>query len=468
MTQSDIRMPAVAGSFYPADRITLKSMVDEYLRNAAVNGSMPVQAVIVPHAGYVFSGEVAGKAFAQINPSARYKHIFLLGPSHHVAFEGASVNTAFGHYDTPLGRMEVDTETGNTLVNDNAVFSYVPKAHVKEHCLEVQLPFLQERLDYMPPIIPIIVGTQDIEKIKQIAYVLQPYFIPENLFIISSDFSHYPSYEDAEKVDRLTGNAILTGAVDKFLDALSVNADRHITNLYTSACGQCAIAILLLMMERRRELTIEHLAYCNSGDSSHGGKDEVVGYHAFAIRTFSLTEEERNTLLKIARTRIANKLRGISANGNDCEEYTSALEMACGAFVTLTIHGKLKGCIGNLESSEPLYVLIGDMAESAAFEDPRFYPLTPEELDDVHIEISVLSPLRKIHSIDEFRLGRDGIYMTNRIHGGTFLPQVATETGWTKEEFLGHCARDKAGLGWDGWKNATLYVYQAEVFGEED
>lgn len=467
MTQSTIRIPAVAGSFYPADKVTLQSTVNDYLLQAGTKGSHHIQAVIVPHAGYIFSGAVAGKAFAQIDPYTEYKHIFLLGPSHHAAFDGASVNTAFDYYETPSGRLNVDTETGKTLIKEHPVFSYIPPAHDKEHCLEVQLPFLQMRLKHLPPIVPVIIGTQDLDRIEQIAQALQPYFTPENLFVISSDFSHYPSYEDAKEVDATTGNAILTGSLQKFLDALSRNAGRHTTNLYTSACGQCAIAALLLMMEQRKDLAIEHLAYCNSGDTPQGGKEEVVGYHAFAIKTTSLTNDEKHTLLKIARERIAAELQGKSAPILPKNKITDTLKMVRGAFVTLTIHGKLRGCIGNLKGSEPLYKLIADMARAAAFEDPRFLPLSPEELDDVHIEISVLSPLKRIHSIDEIQLGRDGIYMTKGIYGGTFLPQVAAETGWTKDEFLGHCARDKAGLGWDGWKDADIYTYQAEIFEEE-
>lgn len=477
-----IRFPAVAGTFYPADKTTLQTMVNGYLQNASVQSHNNIQAVIVPHAGYVFSGNTAAKAFAQIPSSTDYKRIFLLGPSHRAAFNGASVNNVSHYYATPLGRIKVDTETCNQLLQADPVFSYVSQAHEKEHCLEVQLPFLQEHLKTLPPIVPIIIGTQDFEKIERIAHVLQPYFTPDNLFVISSDFSHYPSYEDAEVIDKATGEAILSNSIDTFLNTLSENANKHIYNLYTSACGQCAIAVLLLMMEQRKDLSIKHLAYCNSGDSPHGGKDEVVGYHAFAItedkpavsdeksdsQPFVLTDKEKTTLLRIARESIKNKLNGKNPYICPPEELTDTLKMTCGAFVTLTSKGRLRGCIGNLRGHGPLYNLISQMAIAAAFEDPRFYPLAADEFDDIHIEISVLSPLKRINTIDNIRLGKDGIYIVKGINAGTFLPQVATETGWTKEEFLGHCAHDKAGLTWDGWKTADIYTYQAEVFKEEE
>lgn len=502
-SKGTVRTPAVAGTFYPSDKTTLRTMVDNFLHETKVESSDNVQAVIVPHAGYIFSGSTAAKAFARIAPSAKYQHIFLLGPSHRVAFDGASVNTAADYDATPLGKIKVANDIGEALIHADSTFRYLPQAHEKEHCLEVQLPFLQEQLQNVPPVIPIIIGTQDFEKLEHIARTLQPYFTSDNLFVISSDFSHYPSYENAMDVDKATGEAILSSSVDCFLDVLTENANRHIPNLYTCACGQCAIAVLLLMMEKRDDLHIEHLAYCNSGDSPHGGKEEVVGYHAFTVtykkdrqvsdtalgenssssgkhpkpssevydsaeHPFTLSSQEKGTLLNIARKSITNELLGISKKSYTEKELTPTLKMTCGAFVTLTLNGKLRGCIGNLIGTKPLYQLVSNMAKAAAFEDPRFYPLTPEELTTIHIEISVLSPLKEVHSIDEIQLGRDGVYLVKGSYGGTFLPQVATETHWTKEEFLGHCARDKAGLGWDGWKDATIYTYQAEVFEEEE
>ena len=235
-----------------------------------------------------------------------------------------------------------------------------------------------------------------------------------------------------------------------------------------------------MMMQGREDLEIRHLDYRNSGDAAvYGDKSEVVGYHAFAVvykegtdkkmdsdGGFSLTEEERNVLLETARRSIGAAFEGRYWLPSD-SVLTQTLKAECGAFVTLHLHGRLRGCIGNLVGVKPLYKTVAEMARAAAFEDTRFRPLTQAELAQVHIEISVLSPLRKISSPEELVLGRDGILMVKDGRSGTFLPQVADETGWTKEEFLGHCARDKAGIGWNGWKDADLYVYQAEVFDEQ-
>lgn len=471
--EKKVRMPAVAGAFYPADADTLKETVVSFLSEASsAEADKKVQAIIVPHAGYVYSGSVASEAIKAIPSDAVYKRIFLLGPSHRAAFDGASVNDAFDSYATPLGQVKVDNETVDALLHADPVFTYVPEAHAREHCLEVQLPFLQVHLQHVPPIVPVIIGTQDLAKLRRIAQALQPYFTSDNLFVISSDFSHYPSYEDANRVDKATGEAIESGSLRKFLDALEKNAHKGVPRLATSACGQSPIAVLLLLMEGRNDLQVRHLAYCNSGDAIYGDKDRVVGYHAFSIvkkdgeDAFALTGEERAQLLQIARKSIDYELARKTDLPYDSTKMSPALKEHCGAFVTLHKGEKLHGCIGNLIGYKPLYQTVASMARAAAFEDPRFYPVEENEMKDIDIEISVLSPLRKIQSIDEFQLGRHGIYIIKGEHRGTFLPQVAEETGWTKEEFLGHCARDKAGLAWNGWKDAELYVYEAIVFGE--
>ena len=147
---------------------------------------------------------------------------------------------------------------------------------------------------------------------------------------------------------------------------------------------------------------------------------------------------------------------------------TKTLKKSCGAFVTLHKEGKLRGCIGRFVADEPLYEIVQKMSVAAATEDRRFPVVESNELKELDLEISVLTPLKKIDSIDEIEMGKHGIYIKKGFASGTFLPQVAIETGWTKEEFLGYCARNKAGLGWDGWKDADIYIYEALVFDEEE
>ena len=461
-----VRPATQANRFYTGDARELSEEVDSFLalhRGATIYHH--VAAVIVPHAGYYFSGRVAASAYMSVPADQPYKRIFLLGPSHHEWLDGASVNTEADYYATPLGDVKVDRETARSITEADSVFSYQPKAHDREHCLEVQLPFLQRRLGDVPPIVPIIISTNDFNKLKRIAHVLKPYFTEENLFVISSDFSHYPSYEDACEVDALTGKAIETGSVEAFIAALEQNARSGKRNLATSACGELAIATLMLMMDGSYE--VKHLMYQNSGDADNHDHSRVVGYHSFAIvrksdAGFALSDDEKRLLKEIALTSIKDSLAGKEISHSS--PLTTHLSAKCGAFVSLHKHGRLRGCIGHFGEDIPLHEIVAEMARAAAFEDPRFMPVTADELADIDIEISVLTPMRRIESLDEFELHRHGIYIRKGYRSGTFLPQVADEVNWTKEEFVSHCAQDKAGIGWDGWKDAELYVYEAIVF----
>ena len=464
-----VRPATQANRFYDGNPQQLCHEVDSFL--ALHKGSlMPdnVAALIVPHASYYYSGNVAASAYMTLNPAKPYQRIFLLGPSHHEWFDGASVNTEFDYYATPLDNVKVDRETAQQLVEADTLFSYRKEAHNREHCLEVQLPFLQRRLGDVPPIVPIIISTNDFSHLKRISEVLKPYFNDDNLFIISSDFSHYPSYEDACEVDARTGEAIASGDVEQFIDALETNARSGKRNLATSACGEFPIITLMLMLEKHHE--IRHLMYQNSGDIDDHDHSRVVGYHSFAIlrkqpsdEEFTLSDQEKQILKEIAFQSIKDSLDGKSIH-ETISFQLSNLNRKCGAFVSLHKHGQLRGCIGHFGEDFPLHEIVAEMARAAAFEDPRFTPLRREELDDIDIEISVLTPMRRIQSLDEFQLHRHGIYIRKGYRSGTFLPQVADEVNWTKEEFVGHCSRDKAGLGWDGWRDAELYVYEAIVF----
>lgn len=471
-----VRPATQANRFYTGDAQELREEVDSLLALHKGNAKYDnAAALIVPHAGYYYSGSVAASAYMSIDTKKSYKRIFLLGPSHHIWLDGASVNTEADYYATPLGNVKVDHETAMELVNkDNAysVFFYRKEAHNREHCLEVQLPFLQRLFSpkELPPIVPIIISTNDYEKLKRIADTLKPYFTEENLFVISSDFSHYPKYEDACEVDTKTGKAIETGDVEQFIDVLEQNAQSGIRNLATSACGEFPIITLMLMMDNSYE--VKHLMYQNSGDVDDSDKSRVVGYHSFAIlrygknNDFTLTEQDKKMLKDIALQSIKDSLDGKPVSKPDSSLFTlhSSLKQKCGAFVSLHKHGHLRGCIGHFGEDVPLHEIVAEMARAAAFEDPRFMPVSCQELDDIDIEISVLTPMRRIQSIDEFELHRHGIYIRKGYRSGTFLPQVADEVNWTKEEFVGHCSRDKAGLGWNGWRDAELYVYEAIVF----
>jgi AmmeMemoRadiSam system protein B/AmmeMemoRadiSam system protein A len=470
----NIRKPAVAGKFYPSDKDVLEDSLKAMFKRAEPKKTdKPVLAIIAPHAGYVFSGEVAASAFNQVEKK-HYNNVFVIGSSHHAYFEAASLYTA-GDFMTPLGKVKVDKELSKTLLKSNSCFIDNSEAHTPEHSIEVQLPFLQYVLGNDINLVPVLIGTQSQKSCNEIAMALKPYFNDENLFVISTDFSHYPEYSDATKSDNDIAQAIVSNSPAGFLKTKQKLEESGMKNLATAICGWTSVLTLLDITENIPGTSILPVNYKNSGDSYYGDKDQVVGYYAMAVtgtvntssRSF-LSDKEKKSLLVLARNTIEGYIVNHKIPDVDKKVITQGTSQPCGAFVSLHEKGELRGCIGNFSAEKPLYSTIQDMAVASSTQDYRFSPVQADEIDKLEIEISVLTPLRKISSIDEILLGKHGIYIIKGIHKGTFLPQVATETGWTKEEFLGHCARDKAGLDWDGWRNADIYVYEAIVFSEKD
>jgi AmmeMemoRadiSam system protein B/AmmeMemoRadiSam system protein A len=467
------RQPCVAGRFYPSDPAELKRELKGYFEEALPKKSENVLAIITPHAGYVYSGQVAATSFNQIDTGKDYEHIFVIGSSHRTYFDGASIYNK-GHYITPLGIVEVDLELAQKLIDDHKVFTFNSEAHLQEHSLEVQLPFLQYKMKREFKIVPIVMGTQSVNRIEKVAKALKPYFNERNLFVISSDFSHYPPYEDAVKTDEATATAIATNSPAEFLETIKKNEKKNISNLATSICGWTSVLALLEMTCDMEDVEIIPLQYKNSGDAAFGDKSQVVGYWSMAVvqqkksekEGFNLTEEDKKNLLHIARETIENYIRHGEIPVIDTSGFSQTIKTPAGAFVTLHNAGALRGCIGNFTPDKPLYLVVQDMAISAATKDYRFSRVKENELKKIDIEISVLTPMKKIDSVDEIELGKHGIYIKKGWNRGTFLPQVATSTGWDLDEFLGHCARDKAGIGWEGWKDAEVFIYEALVFDE--
>ncbi len=480
-SQSADRQPVAAGSFYEANKdILLKNIAGHFADCIKSPENWKVRAIISPHAGYVFSGTVAASAISATPKDAEIKNIFLIGSSHVMAFDGASVFYT-GDFITPLGRAEVNTEIATRLKGENKVFNFPVTAHLQEHSLEVQIPLIQYYYKKTPKIVPIIIGTNNTNTIKSIAEALRPYFTPDNLFLISSDFSHYPSYEDAIDVDNKTANAIVSDDPDVFLTVLKENTRNNINGLATSMCGWSSGLMLMYLAEGDSNLEFKKIDYCNSGDTPYGDKERVVGYNAIvliekgqttknkkegSVTELSFSKSEKEELFTIARNSIKTMLYDKKRLNIDEKKIPEALKRNLGAFVTLKIDGRLRGCIGRFISSDPLFEVVRVSALSSAFEDTRFSPLTKEEYEKVEMEITVLGPLQRINDINEIILGKHGIYIKKDFRSGTMLPQVAIENGWTVEQFLGYTSRDKAGLGWDGWKNAELYIYEGMVLEE--
>jgi AmmeMemoRadiSam system protein B/AmmeMemoRadiSam system protein A len=473
---SQNRKPWAAGRFYSDKPAELKTQLQQlFSKSLQRRTTVNPLAIIVPHAGYVFSGGIDASAFSQIDAESKFERIFIISSSHTASFPGASVYCK-GNYETPLGIVNVDTEFAKQLAAENRILNCSTEPHLYEHSIEVLLPFLQYHLKNNFKIIPVIIGSPVNETEKKLAEIFKPFLNEKNLFVISSDFSHYPNYEDARKVDQITSEAIKTNKPSKLVAALESNQDKNISGLVTSLCGSGSVLTLMYMTEQMPDIRVDLIRYNNSGDSSYGDKDKVVGYYAIAFTKegsknqtdeFILSGEDKKILLNLARETISEYIRKGTLSEIDRTKLSPTLNTLCGAFVTLNKNQSLRGCIGRFDANEPLWKVVQSMAVAAATQDYRFSRVQLKEIGQLKIEISVLTPLKRIRSADELILGKHGIYIKKGNSSGTFLPQVATQTGWTKEEFLGHCAQDKAGIGWEGWKNAELFTYEALVFGED-
>ena len=417
--RSEDRRPAVAGQFYPGRPDELKRMLNYLFSKAVAHRDLPnVIAIIVPHAGYVYSGEVAASGFNQIDPNKRYDNVFILGPSHHVGFEGAAVYCS-GNFITPLGTVEVNRQLGEELTKKNTMFTQRTDAHAYEHSVEVEIPFLQYHLKEHFRIVPIVLGANRPETCRKIGETLRPFLNEKNLFVISTDFSHYPGYNDAVKVDKATADAIVSNLPDHLMKTMRMYEQSGMANLATSLCGVSGVLTLLYMTSPRADVTYYPIQYKNSGDVPGGDKERVVGYYAIAVTkqakpgkvSFELDTKGKTALLAIARRTVEGYIRTRSIPKVDPETLSDALKTPCGAFVTLNKRGMLRGCIGRFDPSGPLYKVVQEMAVASATQDYRFKPVEEGEVKDLEIEISVLTPMRKIGSIDEFQLGKHGIYI---------------------------------------------------------
>ncbi len=440
-----VRPPAVAGFFYPADAATLTADVDGYLSVRPVPVVSAPKAIIVPHAGYVYSAAVAGPAYAQIRQAAdRIRRVVLLGPGHRVAIPGVAAPTADA-FQTPLGTVPLDRPSIHAIA-DLPYVELRDDAHREEHCLEVQLPFLQRVLGAFT-LVPLVVGGASPEQLA--ALLDRLWGGPETLIVISSDLSHYHDYDAAQDLDGKAAQAIESLSPD------DLSADQ--------ACGRLPIAGMLLSAQRHN-LSVDRLDLCNSGDTG-GPRDRVVGYGSWAFResgSAAASARDRRVdpqahilphakrLLRSASSTLRYAVRYGKAPRVDLSKVPDPLRPAAATFVTLKHGSKLRGCIGTVEPRRPLVVDVVENAYGAGFKDPRFPPLTYDDLTDLSISISLISPKQRIEFTDEedlvgqLRRPNDGLLVQSGNERGLFLPQVWIDVQ-DPREFVDHLKK-KAGI----------------------
>ncbi|MBS1266485.1 MAG: hypothetical protein MAG795_00452 [Candidatus Woesearchaeota archaeon] len=438
-----IRKPAVAGYFYPSSSQELTNTIQQLIINAEnPDYKGDVRAMILPHAGYRYSGRVAADALKYL-PDA--KTVIILAPSHHAGFQGASIPDVT-HYETPLGQVKLSSKTKKLLQEDFIINHET--AHDKEHSIEVQLPLLQYKLDDFE-IVPVLVGQTDPE---MLATAIDKIIDENTLIIASSDLSHYYTHKRAKELDNICINAILN------LSSLDL--------MYCEACGKIPIKSLIEIAKKQKWKS--HLIKAeNSGDIT-GEKKRVVGYASFILTKGGITKPEQKKLFQLASSTIESHIKGESI---ELEQYNKFSKVQ-GCFVTIKKNNILRGCIGDILPQRPLYECIHSNAVNAAVNDLRFEPLKEHELEQIEIEISVLSVPQelKFNNPDELlkklRPGVDGVVIKYRGRTSTYLPQVWEQLP-EKENFLKHLCEKQTSPP-DCWKreNVEILTYQAFVFEE--
>jgi len=469
-----IREAAVAGQFYPAQNSEIETQIDQFFGNVKIPQiSGKISALILPHAGYQFSGQVAAFGYKFLFENFKEnlneeKTIVLIGSSHHYPIEGVVVDDS-DIWETSLGEIEVDKNLVEFLKKESSIFKIDSTPHKREHSLEVQVPFLQKIFPKFK-ILPILLNQlreDELEKVSQILAVISG----ENVvFIASSDMSHYPKYEDANYADKKVIDAILSGKAEDLEKTIKNLEKENIQNAATFLCGKESVKVVMKIAEKIGADKIELLNYANSGDTPFGDKKNVVGYSAiaFLIEEKPLTIEDQKTLLRITRETVETYIR--EGKIPEFKINSPFLNKKLGAFVTIKKHGDLRGCIGRFSPTDiPLYQVVSQMAIASATQDARFTPVKVDELKDLKYEISVLSSLKMINDLKEIEIGKHGVQIKYGLRSGVFLPQVAIENNWDLETFLSMLCREKLGLAENCYqeKDAQIYIFTAQVFGEE-
>ena len=467
MERLDIRKASVAGTFYSANADELEKLIEALINQVPEKWveSETIRALIVPHAGYVYSGQVAAYAYAQLKQSTKYDRIVLIGSSHHNRFNGVSVCLQ-NFYETPLGKVKVDIKLAKELIANSKYIVNIPEVHHHEHCLEVQLPFLQKYLNNQLTILPMVIGTNKIQEIKAVAEVVKSLFTEKNLFIVSTDFSHYPDYKDAVKEDALTTEMISKNNPELLFEHLEKQKGRNIPGLVTGLCGWSSVLLFQYIAKSKEGIKYVPLLYQNSGDKLNHNHQRVVGYQSFAIiakRGVEMDDKAREYLLQKAKQSIYEYFVEDYSMSDYSHEW---LEKYRGAFVSVYVKGKLRGCIGTFQTNRKLKELVRKLAVDAAIHDYRFEAITKKELKHLTVEISVLGSLKMIKSIDEIQIGKHGVYLRKGMKTGTFLPSVAVRNGWDAKQFVLNCAMKKAGISEQELKDAEMFIYDAMVFSD--
>jgi AmmeMemoRadiSam system protein B/AmmeMemoRadiSam system protein A len=471
--------------WYPSDANTLKKQIDELFQEAEAQPIDNVIGLILPHAGYAYSGRTAAAGLKTTNRA--YKRIVVIGPTHRLPMEEILSLPRATHYETPLGQIPLDVALIEKLLEYSA-FRHVPQAHAygrggQEHSVQIELPLLQHRQKDFK-LVPIVAGQCSPETVAKAATILKSLIDEDTLVVASSDFVHYgPNY----------GYVPFRDNIPEQLKKLDMGAYEHIARFDSrgfleyrretgaTICGAVPIAVLLSMLSEPAQAHL--VQYATSGEMS-GDFTNSVSYFSIAFSgtwnggqevkpepdNAELTEQDKEQLLTLARKTMLYALenRRVPEASDLGITPSAAMQSPRAAFVTLKKDSLLRGCIGDIFPQRPLYKSVILNAIHACVNDRRFRPVSLAECEDITIEISALTAPAPVGAPDEIRIGIDGVVLNKDGHSAVFLPQVAGEQGWDLDQTLTHLSQ-KAGLSPDAWKDgASFLVFQAIVFGENE
>ncbi len=472
-----------AGAFYPDNKRVLAGAISEFMAAAKPDLDYVPRALILPHAGYSYSGPTAAYGYKLLAGARdRIRRVILLAPSHYAGFMGAILNAR--NYESPLGTCVLDAEAAARLGESGFSWASDKTAESREHADEVHVPFLKAALPDAK-IVPVLVGDLDAGILDGLARALSSVVDDSTVLIVSSDFTHYgPRFGYApnvggdpeagiEKLDRGAMDFIVAGDLNGFA--------AYVERTGATICGRNAIYLLLKLFKSNGWVPRGRVLHYTTSGAMTGDFENSVSYAAIALGKLGepaggaglppLSKAEEATLLKLARHVLDRFVREGIADFPDSSlkqfELTDRLKRESGVFVTLTEQGRLRGCIGSIRSQKPLYRGVIESAMNAAARDPRFNPVEPGELKEIEIEISVMSPMAKVGDISEIEVGRDGLMLINGPYSGVFLPQVPVEWKWDRTMYLEKLG-EKAGLSRETYKHkdTELFRFTAQVFEE--
>ncbi len=480
----EVRPPAVAGQFYPESAAILKLAIEKFMEDALPPLAKKPLAIVVPHAGYIYSGQICADGWNQIR-GGTYDVVVIFGTNHTAPGLRKIALYPGGGFRTPLGTAVVDVDLTATLLAASPDCTLDRGPHVREHSIEVQVPFVQV-LFPKAKIVAAVAGEADAALFNRFGTALASVLKGRRALIVaSSDLSHYPSAADAEIADMNTLEAVTMLDPAALHSTIRAQMARRIPNLDTCACGEAPIMAAMVAAKAMGATGGRIVSYAHSGNLPIGERERVVGYGAVVLAVDLKKEApvvrpagaaasdgtigpaDRKYLLRLARETIS---RYLTIKMVPLPRLSSpVLREPRGVFVTLNKQGDLRGCIGRMVPDRPLAELVGAMALQAAFEDPRFNPVTARELADLEVEISVLTPMKPVSGPNDIVVGRDGVLLQKGGRSAVFLPQVAPEQGWGRDEMLDHLSR-KAGLPANAWQEAgaCFLTFQATVFGEAE